>query len=921
MAAGKTSKINILFAIYVFLSVALFIFVSRSSFAATYYVATAASGGDDANSGLSAVAPWRTFARAFNRDVTPRFTAGDTLIILDGTYNESLFNPPSGLDDTHYSTIKAEHDGGVVIRGHLPPPAYPAGSCPVTTDDWYAWRHPLLIDSSYDAPPITGRYIQIEGIKFEGGCGGVGTGAADIRNSDHIKIFRCAFYDPSTASPNGEAGSSTFSLRRTHHILVEDSWAWGYGRYKFHTYQSDKIVYRRTVARHDWASTRYPQAVYTAYLSSDVEWQNAIAIDSDQNSFHYHATGYDPGVQGAFYSPRGESWGVKMLGSIALNVGGAGYYSAFFGGKNDILNSVVWHTRGGISPSNPTTCGNGIVEGNEECDGGAGCTSYCLLSGSERVVVAPYPPSPNPPDLTVDHSTIGDIYYNDTTYSNTSAGIGAFGIWRNDKISNSIITECRNAGVSSFESSNYNVFYDNPINHTSHYCSWGCGTTPTGTDNRNEDPGLSYIVRTDRSDGRGATIMNRIGVSGRLWGEADYNALTTESLWPWPNQDRIRADMRTFVGPVPAVCGNGRVEYGEECDGGDHCGACHCVDEPGWTCPSPATCRNGYIERGEECDDGNSTAGDGCENDCRVTPGRYPDLNLGKRGFCADNMSLTKYIWEYIGNPMPVEYARCGNGAVETGEECEDGNMVDGDGCSAACHIEVPAICGNSILETGEGCDDGNTVSGDGCDSACHVEAIAPVCGNFILEAGEECDDGNLMNDDGCDAVCHAEPSPICGNGILERDEGCDDNNTVGGDGCDSTCHVEAIAPVCGNGTLETGEECDDGNLINEDGCSSLCRIEASLPPQVYEPPTGSQVPDGGGNDGSDGGEEQGGDENGGVSGGGELQGQAVSKSGCSLISGETDRMPSLCFAALLLLSVLVAGLARIRKKPFSHVS
>ena len=31
----------------------------------------------------------------------------------------------------------------------------------------------------------------------------------------------------------------------------------------------------------------------------------------------------------------------------------------------------------------------------------------------------------------------------------------------------------------------------------------------------------------------------------------------------------------------------------------------------------------------------------------------------------------------------------------------------------------TPAVCGDGIVETGETCDDGNTVSGDGCSSTC----------------------------------------------------------------------------------------------------------------------------------------------------------------------------------------------------------
>lgn len=45
-------------------------------------------------------------------------------------------------------------------------------------------------------------------------------------------------------------------------------------------------------------------------------------------------------------------------------------------------------------------------------------------------------------------------------------------------------------------------------------------------------------------------------------------------------------------------------------------------------------------------------------------------------------------------------------------------------------------ICGNGIIEDGEICDDGNTDPGDGCDGQCQDEG----CGNGRLDDGEACD-------------------------------------------------------------------------------------------------------------------------------------------------------------------------------------
>jgi len=43
------------------------------------------------------------------------------------------------------------------------------------------------------------------------------------------------------------------------------------------------------------------------------------------------------------------------------------------------------------------------------------------------------------------------------------------------------------------------------------------------------------------------------------------------------------------------------------------------------------------------------------------------------------------------GGMAPPPLSVCGNGVIEADEECDDGNITDGDGCSAACIIEQSA--------------------------------------------------------------------------------------------------------------------------------------------------------------------------------------------------------------------------------------
>jgi cysteine-rich repeat protein len=127
-----------------------------------------------------------------------------------------------------------------------------------------------------------------------------------------------------------------------------------------------------------------------------------------------------------------------------------------------------------------------------------------------------------------------------------------------------------------------------------------------------------------------------------------------------------------------------------------------------------------------------------------------------------------------------ITLAACGDGIVNAGESCDDGNASNGDGCSATCTVEAgynctgspsnctpSGVCGDGIVTVGESCDDGNVSNGDGCNSTCNVEPgfscsgspsiCTTICGDGIVGAGEQCDDGNTTNGDGCSATCTYE--------------------------------------------------------------------------------------------------------------------------------------------------------------------
>ncbi|MBU0766295.1 DUF4215 domain-containing protein, partial [Patescibacteria group bacterium] len=217
-------------------------------------------------------------------------------------------------------------------------------------------------------------------------------------------------------------------------------------------------------------------------------------------------------------------------------------------------------------------------------------------------------------------------------------------------------------------------------------------------------------------------------------------------------------------------------------------------------------------------------------------------------------------------------FTSCGNRRIDPGEECEPPGT---NYCDVRCNLIVfpeddPRLmveeeCGDGIRDFSEECDDGNIISGDGCSSLCFLEptiiASSVFCGDGKIDMNEECDDGNQRDLDGCSAMCFLEFG-FCGDGILQRalgeqcepvlhksslpygctvdcrydSEFCGDGKIDPGEQCDegqknsnqfgSLCRTNCSSARCGDSILDPYEGCDDGNLLAGDGCNNACQEE-----------------------------------------------------------------------------------------------
>ncbi|PIR52110.1 hypothetical protein COU77_02145, partial [Candidatus Peregrinibacteria bacterium CG10_big_fil_rev_8_21_14_0_10_49_16] len=268
------------------------------------------------------------------------------------------------------------------------------------------------------------------------------------------------------------------------------------------------------------------------------------------------------------------------------------------------------------------------------------------------------------------------------------------------------------------------------------------------------------------------------------------------------------------------VCGDGNQDPGEQCgepglvcpNRGDECNKnCQCVnvgicDQPNVTC---YCCTKGFC-----WEDG--------PNACQLAPaGQHCRKKQGQgiTATCARSCIQQKGNIFLNPNAKQLKCTPCGNGQVDPGEQCDDGNKRNGDGCTNACTLEDSCrgcqhrkdqnlcgqsqfctwfanactanvnkcgTCGNGLLEDNpnteeleEECDCGTDPRNlpEGCESvnsntvagACRTDCRLPYCGDLVTDTGEQCDQGRANNDT-IGAACRTNCVPwVCGDG--EEDE------------------------------------------------------------------------------------------------------------------------------------------------------
>ncbi len=197
------------------------------------------------------------------------------------------------------------------------------------------------------------------------------------------------------------------------------------------------------------------------------------------------------------------------------------------------------------------------------------------------------------PSLLLRHMTVGDIWgtFQDESYAWGTAAYGGEG-FTSEQIRDSVMTGCHSYGIADYMTSASNVYFANAADFGH---TWGTPAPVPGPQDRFVDPQLKYLCRVED----GSPLKGTASDGGDVGATILKRYGVSGTLWGDPGYDQL-------------------------------------TDEPLWPFPNEAVIKQ--------------------------TLAAWDGPNLATRGFCAPGaglyggpITLTSYIWEYLGYACPAE--------------------------------------------------------------------------------------------------------------------------------------------------------------------------------------------------------------------------------------------------------------------------
>ncbi|MFT3775763.1 MAG: DVUA0089 family protein [Minicystis sp.] len=248
---------------------------------------------------------------------------------------------------------------------------------------------------------------------------------------------------------------------------------------------------------------------------------------------------------------------------------------------------------------------------------------------------------------------------------------------------------------------------------------------------------------------------------------------------------------------------------------------------------------------------------DGGASPCsKISPAQYTqatNLPVGLYAVKVERYGNSSTVPFYVFK-LKVSAPGCGDGIFQTGEQCDDNNTVNGDGCSSTCQFEknyasevetndtqalatpLPAAADGFIGSINPAGDldyysfDVTTAGSSVTISTSNGLGACPAGFDSKIYLYDPTHTQIAVNDDGlyppCSTISPASTmaaSNLAPGTYYVRVERYGNNATQ----AQYVVSIKVNPPGCGDGIQQAGEQCDDNNTIAGDGCSPTCMAEA----------------------------------------------------------------------------------------------